>query len=388
MSDEAANAILEPAATRVRDPLTGRSLWLAGMIRDAEMTDDRIAFTLQTTRQHSQEQRDRLKDALVRNIERVGWKGEVVCNLSVSGGAAAPPAHDHSHGHSHSHNHGPAAKAKAAPAPVKGMEGGGMQPHGGPIQKQRLPGVKHILAVASGKGGVGKSTVAVNLAIALRRLGLDVGIMDADIYGPSIPMMLGVKGKPFANDDKKIIPLESYGVKLMSIGFLVDDKEPVIWRGPMVMGVVRQFLQDVYWNPLDVLVIDLPPGTGDAQLTLIQAVDLSGSVIVTTPQDVAVLDAVRGIEMFRKLDVPVFGIVENMSWFKLPDGSKVHPFGEGGGARTASQYDVPLLAQVPLDPDVREGGDSGRPIAYEDHDVADIFDELAASVATRLGLGA
>lgn len=239
MSDEAANAILEPAATRVRDPLTGRSLWLAGMIRDAEMTDDRIAFTLQTTRQHSKEQRDRLKDALVRNIERVGWKGEVVCNLSVSGGAAAPPAHDHSHGHSHSHNHGPAAKAKPAPAPVKGMEGGGMQPHGGPIQKQRLPGVKHILAVASGKGGVGKSTVAVNLAIALRRLGLDVGIMDADIYGPSIPMMLGVKGKPFANDDKKIIPLESYGVKLMSIGFLVEDKEPVIWRGPMVMGVVR-----------------------------------------------------------------------------------------------------------------------------------------------------
>jgi ATP-binding protein involved in chromosome partitioning len=226
----------------------------------------------------------------------------------------------------------------------------------------------------------------VTLAVALTRRGLRVGMMDADIYGPSLPTMLGVRGKPFANEDKKIIPLEAHGVKVMSIGFLVDDTEPVIWRGPMVMGVVRQFLQDVVWAPLDVLVIDLPPGTGDAQLTMIQAVQLSGSVVVTTPQDVAVLDAVRGVEMFKKLDVPVLGIVENMSALHLPDGTQLHPFGQGGGQRTADRYDVPLLAQLPLDGAIREGGDAGRPIALSDHAAADAFDDVAHAVAGRLGL--
>jgi ATP-binding protein involved in chromosome partitioning len=264
------------------------------------------------------------------------------------------------------------------------MAGPGMQPHGGPIGFGPIEGVRHIIAVASGKGGVGKSTVATNLAVALARKGWRVGLMDADIYGPSLPMMMNVHGKPFANSDKKIVPLEAFGVACMSIGFLVDDSEPVIWRGPMVMGVVKQFLRDVAWGERDVLVIDLPPGTGDAQLTMIQAVPLSGAVVVTTPQDVAVLDAVRGIEMFRKLDVPVLGIVENMAWLDLPGGGRMFPFGEGGGARTAERYGVPLLARLPLDPRVREGGDHGAPVALVEQGVGADFRALADAVGARL----
>jgi ATP-binding protein involved in chromosome partitioning len=248
-----------------------------------------------------------------------------------------------------------------------------------------LPNVKNIVAVSSGKGGVGKSTVACNLAVGLARMGLQVGLMDADIYGPSLPIMMGVKGKPFANQDKKVIPLESHGVKCMSIGFLVDDREPIIWRGPMVMGVVKQFLQDVEWAPLDVLVIDLPPGTGDAQLTMIQAVDLAGAVVVTTPQEVAVLDAVRGTEMFKKLNVPVLGIVENMSYMELPGGGRLHPFGQGGGERTAREYEVPLLAQLPLEGSIRAGGDAGRPAALGDDGVAKVLAQMAGQVWDRLG---
>ncbi|HCB07856.1 MAG TPA: hypothetical protein DEQ43_26995, partial [Nocardioides bacterium] len=253
-----------------------------------------------------------------------------------------------------------------------------------PSEKALLKGPKNVIAVAAGKGGVGKSTVATNLAIALQRQGWSVGIMDADIYGPSVPTMLHLSGRVFANDDKKIVPMEAYGIKAMSIGFLVPDDEPIIWRGPMVMGVVKQFLQDVAWGQLDVLIIDLPPGTGDAQLTMIQAVDIAGAVIVTTPQDVAVLDAVRGVEMFRKLEVPVLGVVENMAWMDLPDGSRIHPFGEGGGRRTAERYEVPLLAQVPLDGRVREGGDAGRPVALEDGGPGEPFTAVARAVKAAL----
>ena len=208
--------------------------------------------------------------------------------------------------------------------------------------------------------------------------------MDADIYGPSLPLMMNVSGRPFANADKKILPLEGHGVKCMSIGFLVDPNEPIIWRGPMVMGVVKQFLHDVAWGELDVLFIDLPPGTGDAQLTMIQAVPLSGAVIVTTPQEVALLDAVRAIEMFKKLDVPVLGIIENMSWFELPDGSRTHLFGEGGGGRTAARYGVPLLAQIPLDGAVREGGDAGKPISMTGGPTAALFRGAASAVTDLL----
>ncbi len=372
MTTPDANAIIEPAATRVRDPISGRSLWLAGLVRDARLDGDTLSLTLACTRQHTAPDRERMQSALERQIRSVGWSGELVINLSITGGSPPAPA---------------PAKAPKKPAdPVKGMSGPGMGPHGGPITKKSLDGVRHIVAVASGKGGVGKSTVATNLAVALRGRGLAVGLMDADIYGPSLPTMMKVSGRPVANEDKRILPLQAYGVKCMSIGFLVDEGEPIIWRGPMVMGVVKQFLQDVDWKPLDVLIIDLPPGTGDAQLTMIQAVELSGSVIVTTPQDVAVLDAVRGVEMFRKLDVPVLGVVENMSWVELPGGERLTPFGEGGGRRTAERFEVPLLAQVPLDGRIRSGGDAGRPVALETGPVGAPFRDVAQRVAEHLGL--
>ena len=367
-----ADAILEPAATRVRDPRTGRSVWMAKLIQSAKLTDNALEFTLRTTSAYTDDDRERIDKGLRGQIEQTGWRGKLVIHHEVGGAPAPAPA--------------PAPSAAAKPSdPVRGMSGPGMQAHGGPIQKKTLPGVGHVIAVASGKGGVGKSTVATNLAVALRREGLRVGMMDADIYGPSLPTMLGVSGKPFANEDKKIVPLEAHGIKCMSIGFLVEEDEPIIWRGPMVMGVVRQFLQDVDWEPIDVLIIDLPPGTGDAQLTMIQAVDLSGAVIVTTPQKVAVLDAVRGVEMFRKLDVPVLGVVENMAWVDLPDGSRMIPFGEGGGQATADRFEVPLLAQIPLITAIREGGDGGKPVALGDGPGAAPFRTIARTLAAQLG---
>jgi Mrp family chromosome partitioning ATPase len=277
-----AHAIIEPAATRVRDPRSGRSVWVAGLIQHARFVgEDTLRFTLETTTEHSQADRDKLTANLRRQIAMLGWKGDVVIDQAVQTEAPAPPPHDHSHSHSHGEQGCNTPKVRK-PDPVPGMSGPGMGAHGGPVQKKPLQGVRHIIAVASGKGGVGKSTVSTNLAVGLARLGHKVGLMDADIYGPSLPTMMKVNGKPFANQEKRILPLESYGVKCMSIGFLVEEDQPIIWRGPMVMGVIRQFLQDVAWDPLDVLVIDLPPGTGDAQLTMIQAVDLFGSVVVTT----------------------------------------------------------------------------------------------------------
>ena len=380
---------LEPAATRVRDPLTGRSAWLAGLVQDAVIEGDTLRFVLAVRTEHGADDRQRLREALLRNLaER--WAGEVVCTVrevaagaaagGVAGGGAPRPkeeSHDHAHGHGHAHAHGGEAKPKE---PVRGMSGGGMQPHGGPITKSNPPGVRHIIAVASGKGGVGKSTVATNLAVALARQGWSVGLLDSDIYGPSLPLMMNVNGRPLANGDKQILPLVAHGVKCMSMGFLVDEKEPIIWRGPMVMGVINQFFKDVAWGTTDYLIVDLPPGTGDAQLTLIQAVPLSGGIVVSTPQPVALLDAVRGVEMFKKLEVPVLGVVENMSWYEV-GGVRLHPFGEGGGARLAADYEVPLLAQLPLRDDVRQAGDNGRPVALEGDAV---FDALARALAARL----
>lgn len=342
---------LEPAATRVRDPLSGRSVWLAGMVKEARIDGDVLRFTLACKKEHSADDRARMREALLRNLAE-HWSGEVACTLRVEGltgeGQAAPPPKE----------------------PLKGMSGPGMQPHGGPIQKQKPDGVKHIIAVTSGKGGVGKSTIATNLAVALARAGHKVGLLDADVYGPSLPLMMHVSGRPMAGADQRIQPLLAHGVKCMSIGFLVDDKEPIIWRGPMVMGLINQFFKDVDWRDTDYLVVDLPPGTGDAQLTMIQGVPISGGVVVTTPQPVALLDAVRGIEMFRKLDVPVLGIVENMAWYELGD-HRAYPFGEGGGASLAAQYEVPLLAQVPLRESIRAGGDAGRPAVLDGDEALD-----------------
>lgn len=229
-----------------------------------------------------------------------------------------------------------------------------------------IPGVKHIVAVASGKGGVGKSTIAVNLAVALREHGYKVGIMDSDIYGPSLPTMMGVQQRPFAQG-QKIIPLEKDGIRLLSVGFLLDDRAPVIWRGPMVTKLVQQFIRNVQWGELDFLVIDLPPGTGDTQLTLVQTCPISGALIVTTPQDVALADARRGLEMFTKVDTRVLGIVENMSYFHCPHcGGRTDIFDAGGGGRVAAELGLPLLAEIPIDPAIREGGDQGNPLVQAD----------------------
>jgi ATP-binding protein involved in chromosome partitioning len=250
-----------------------------------------------------------------------------------------------------------------------------------------LDGVGDIIAVSSTKGGVGKSTVAVNLAAALVRAGQRVGILDADVYGPSLPTMLGLSGRPRVAEGNKIFPLEKDGLKVMSMGFFLDDSSPVIWRGPLVTGLLRQFLKDVEWGELDVMVVDLPPGTGDAQLTLVQQVPLSGGVIVTTPQEVSVIDVERGIAMFNQVNTPVLGIVENMSAYVCPHcGTRDELFGSGGGERLARQFGIPLLGQIPIVPDIRASGDAGTPIviAQPEHAVSRMYASIAAQVLERV----
>ena len=250
-----------------------------------------------------------------------------------------------------------------------------------------LPGVKNIIAVASGKGGVGKSTVAVNLAAGLSKLGARVGLFDADIYGPNVPRMVAAEEAPQATQDQTIVPPEKYGMKLMSMAFLVGDDDPVIWRGPMVHKVLTQLWEDVEWGHLDYMVIDLPPGTGDTQLTLLQTVPVTGSVIVTTPQEVALDDARKGLEMFGKHDTVVLGIAENMGTFKCPDCGGEHAiFGEGGGERFADVHDMPFLGSVPLDPAVRTGGDEGKPVVLDEgSDTGAAFREITENVANNIG---
>ena len=239
-------------------------------------------------------------------------------------------------------------------------------PQAGP-RVQGPAGVASIIAVASGKGGVGKSTVAVNLAIALHALGKRVGLLDADIYGPSVPRMLGLKGKPVSKDGKKLEPMEAWGLKAISIGFMVEEDQPMIWRGPMVMTALTQLLNDVAWAPLDVLVVDMPPGTGDAQLTLAQRVSLAGAIIVSTPQDIALIDARKGLAMFKTTQVPVFGIVENMSTFVCPHcGKESHIFGHGGARETAEKLGCDFLGEIPLHMAIRETSDGGTPITARD----------------------
>ena len=234
-------------------------------------------------------------------------------------------------------------------------------------EKSKLPDIKYYIAVASGKGGVGKSTIATNLSLAISKKRQKVGLMDADIWGPSAPLMMGISEKPRATTDDKIIPIEKFGLKVMSIGFLVNEEDAVIWRGPMVHGAIKQFIEDVEWSGTDYLVIDLPPGTGDAQLSLAQTAPISGGVIVTTPQDVALVDVRRGILMFNKLNIPILGIVENMSYLDMPDvDGKIDIFGRGGGRRMAERFEVPFLGEIPLDPRIRIGGDNGTPIVESD----------------------
>ncbi|MHA1113937.1 MAG: iron-sulfur cluster carrier protein ApbC [Alphaproteobacteria bacterium] len=262
--------------------------------------------------------------------------------------------------------HRKAAPAEAAP-PNRPSANKAPPRSGAPRERVAVPGVAAIVAVASGKGGVGKSTVSVNLALALSGLGARVAILDADVYGPSMPRMLGITGRPTAPDGKTMNPLENYGIKCMSIGFLVDEDRPTIWRGPMVTGALDQMLRQVAWGDIDIMVVDMPPGTGDVQLSLAQGVPLAGAVIVSTPQDIALLDARKGLNMFRQVEVPVFGIVENMSYFVCPHcGERSDIFGHGGARAEADKLGVDFLGEVPLDIAIRETSDSGRPIVATD----------------------
>ncbi len=249
--------------------------------------------------------------------------------------------------------------------------------------------IRNAIAVASGKGGVGKSTIAVNIAVVLAQNGARVGLLDADIYGPNIPTMMGLTRLPEPLDEK-LMPAEAYGVKVMSIGFLVRPEQPLIWRGPMLHSAIRQFLTDVAWGELDYLIIDLPPGTGDAALSLAQSLPLSGGVIVTLPQQVSLDDARRGLEMFRQLDIAIFGVVENMSYLELPDGQRMDVFGAGGGERLAQQAGVPFIGAIPMDPSVRQGGDNGIPvvISHPDSSVARALRSVAEDVAAKISVAA
>jgi ATP-binding protein involved in chromosome partitioning len=282
---------------------------------------------------------------------------------------AATPPRSAPPGHGHGHSHGePKAGATVGAKPA-------------------IPGIRSIVAVASGKGGVGKSTTAVNLALALKALGQRVGLLDADIYGPSIPRMLGISGRPTSPDGKKLLPMRNWGIVCMSIGFLVAEDTPMIWRGPMVMSALEQMLREVEWGELDVLVVDLPPGTGDAQLTMSQRVPLTGAVIVSTPQDIALLDARKGLNMFRKVDVPVFGIVENMSYFICPNCShRSDIFSHGGAHKTADELGCDFLGEVPLHIAIRETSDGGEPIvaSQPDSEHAKIYLALAEKVAGKI----
>ena len=253
-----------------------------------------------------------------------------------------------------------------------------------------LPSVKYIVAVASGKGGVGKSTTACNIALALKGLGLRVGILDADIYGPSMPKLFGLRAKPTVVGERTLVPLDGYGVKVMSIGFVVDEAKALVWRGPMVMGAITQMLRDVAWGALDVLIVDMPPGTGDAQLTMAQSAHLSGAVIVSTPQDLALIDARKGVAMFQQVDVPILGIVENMSYFVCDECGKRHEiFSHGGAAKEAARLGVPLLGEIALDPIIRERSDAGLPIVVTepDSESAAAYRSIAQQIWARLQAG-
>jgi ATP-binding protein involved in chromosome partitioning len=292
-------------------------------------------------------------------------------------GAGSPPPHRHAHAQDHSQGIAPVASHRPP-----------QSPGGSPMARQaEIPGVAAVIAVASGKGGVGKSTTAINLALGLRDLGLRVGLLDADIYGPSVPRLTGIHEKPELNSERKMIPIERFGLAIMSIGFLVEEDTAMIWRGPMVMSAITQMLRDVAWGTLDVLVVDMPPGTGDAQLTLAQNVPLKGAVIISTPQDLSLIDARRGLAMFKKVNVPVLGIVENMSYFQCPHcGARSDIFGHGGARHEAERLGVPFLGEIPLHMSIRVTSDAGTPVVASEPDGphAAIYRAIGAKVRDQL----
>jgi len=343
-------AVLQ-ALRAVQDPDAGKDIVSLGLVQGMTIQDGNVSFTLQFTTQPAL-----AKAQIHSQAKKVVAGVPGVSNVQVAMGSQAQAA------------------GRAAPTAAE------------PPREELIPEVKHTIAVSSGKGGVGKSTVAVNLALALHETGARVGLVDVDVYGPDIPMMMGARGKP-GMFENRIIPVESYGIKLISIGFFVAPGEAIVWRGPMIHSAVQQFLRDVLWGELDYLVFDMPPGTGDAQLSLSQVIPLGGVVMVTTPQDVALLDVRKAVAMFKKLNVPILGIVENMSDFVCPHcGERTPIFGEGGGQKIAREAGVPLLAQIPIDPETRKGGDEGEPILVRRPDSAQAaaFRKLAAAVADRV----
>ncbi len=358
------------ALSQIKNARTGADVYSSQQVRDIGATPDgRVHLTLLLTAQDD--------PALARTVRQGVEAVEGVSDVQVEVKAVRLP------------NEAPAAAA----APHPRAPGGGRalpvmdQAPAAPARPaaptpKHYPNLGKVIAISSGKGGVGKSTVAVNIAVTLAATGKRVGLMDADIYGPNIPRMMGVTGQPPVINEK-IIPLEAHGVKLISIGMMIEPDQPAIWRGPIVMKIINQFLQDVAWGQLDYFIVDMPPGTGDAQLSLVQATQVDGAVIVTTPQEVSVGDALRGVKMFQRVGVPVLGIVENMSWFECPHCGKPSAlFGSGGGERLAKDVDLPLLGQIPLYPRVMEGGDSGAPIVTADAGSAAA--KALVSVSTRI----
>lgn len=341
------------ALNRVQEPELGGSLVERKMIKNLEIDHDHVSFTIELTTPACP-----LKEQIYNEAAEAVRSVAGVRDVSIAFSAA-----------------------------VRAAGGGGLP------EQAAIPGVTNVLAVAAGKGGVGKSTVAVNLAIALAQEGACVGLLDADVFGPSIPLMLGVRGQPDAYEkpdgQAAILPHQAYGIKLISVGFMIDESQPVIWRGPMASQLLRQFLYNVEWAPLDYLVVDMPPGTGDIPLTLAQSLPISGAVMVTTPQAVATADVIKAIQMFKKVNIPILGIVENMAYFIAPDtGTRYDIFGTGGAARMAEQLGVPLLGQIPLGMSVREGGDTGVPAIVQDapDTYAETFRETARQLAARISV--
>ena len=335
------------ALADVLDPDSGQNVVASGLISGVVVRDGNVGFALEVDPDQGAA-KEPLRKACETAVERLSGVLSVTAVLTAerpAGGQAQGQGHGHSHGHGHGHAHGGQAQARA------------------PQADQLLPGVKSVIAIASGKGGVGKSTTAVNIATAMAAQNVRVGLLDCDIYGPSIPRMLNLSGQPEMVGERTLRPMANYGIKCMSIGFLVAEDTAMIWRGPMVMQALEQMMRDVDWGELDVLLCDLPPGTGDAQLTMAQRVPLTGAVIVSTPQDIALLDVTRGINMFQQVNVPIFGVVENMSYYVCPAcGHRAELFHHGGARETARRLGVDFLGEIPLDISIRTTSDSGRPI--------------------------
>jgi ATP-binding protein involved in chromosome partitioning len=354
------------ALAAVRDPDKDADIVALGMISGVVVRDGNVGFAIEVEPERGA-RLEPLRKAAEQAVEALPGVLSVTAVLTAE---ARPPG-------------------GRTPTPARGAPGHGAPGHGAPAaaaagKAALAPGVRAIVAVASGKGGVGKSTVAANLALAMKANGRSVGVLDADIYGPSMPRMLGISGRPSASPDGKILkPMENFGIKCMSIGFLVPEDTPMIWRGPMVMSALQQMLRDVSWGELDIMIVDMPPGTGDAQLTMAQQVALAGAVIVSTPQDIALIDARKGLAMFQKVDVPVLGIIENMSYFLCPHcGERSDIFSHGGARREAERLGCDFLGEVPLDMAIRETSDEGRPITMSQPDspYAHTFRAIAARV--------